>query len=166
VSGLRFSSRNVLACFEEGARRFGWADRDPRPGLRREGRWLLGTGTAAATYPSGAGHAAWAVNSSWPPRSSSPAVANAGSSACAATYGIAVHPGRVCSGGAWSVVLQDHAAGRGHSQAARRLQEDVRRGLAVRDLVGRDGIPGLGRCSPASSPSGCRTTGPTCTAVP
>ncbi|MER8069382.1 xanthine dehydrogenase family protein molybdopterin-binding subunit [Streptomyces sp. NPDC094034] len=54
VSGLPFSSRNLLACFEEGARRFGWAERDPRPGLRREGRWLLGTGTAAATYPSGA----------------------------------------------------------------------------------------------------------------
>jgi xanthine dehydrogenase YagR molybdenum-binding subunit len=53
VSGLPFSSRNVLACFQEGARRFGWADRDPRPGLRREGRWLLGTGTAAATHPSG-----------------------------------------------------------------------------------------------------------------
>ncbi|MFE7355774.1 xanthine dehydrogenase family protein molybdopterin-binding subunit [Streptomyces sp. NPDC057543] len=53
VSGLPFSSRNVLACFEEGARRFGWAHRDPRPGVRREGRWLLGTGTAAATYPSG-----------------------------------------------------------------------------------------------------------------
>ncbi|MFE9557224.1 xanthine dehydrogenase family protein molybdopterin-binding subunit [Streptomyces sp. NPDC006703] len=53
VSGLPFSSRNVLACFAEGARRFGWAERDPRPGLRREGRWLLGTGTAAATYPSG-----------------------------------------------------------------------------------------------------------------
>ncbi|MFE4872279.1 xanthine dehydrogenase family protein molybdopterin-binding subunit [Streptomyces sp. NPDC056682] len=53
VSGLPFSSRNVLACFAEGARRFGWAERDPRPGLRREGRLLLGTGTAAATYPSG-----------------------------------------------------------------------------------------------------------------
>lgn len=53
VSGLPFSSRNLLACFEEGARRFGWADRDPRPGARREGRWLLGTGTAAATFPSG-----------------------------------------------------------------------------------------------------------------
>jgi xanthine dehydrogenase YagR molybdenum-binding subunit len=51
VSGLPFSSRNVLGCFEEGARRFGWADRDPRPGAAREGRWLLGTGTAAATYP-------------------------------------------------------------------------------------------------------------------
>ncbi|MFD3563113.1 xanthine dehydrogenase family protein molybdopterin-binding subunit [Streptomyces sp. NPDC058686] len=53
VSRLPFSSRNVIACFDEGARRFGWAGRDPRPGRRREGRWLLGTGTAAATYPSG-----------------------------------------------------------------------------------------------------------------
>ncbi|MFE2990758.1 xanthine dehydrogenase family protein molybdopterin-binding subunit [Streptomyces sp. NPDC059262] len=51
VSELPFGSRNLLACFDEGARRFGWADRDPRPGVRREGRWLLGTGTAAATFP-------------------------------------------------------------------------------------------------------------------
>ncbi|MFF1567519.1 xanthine dehydrogenase family protein molybdopterin-binding subunit [Streptomyces sp. NPDC058293] len=51
VSGLPFGSRNLLACFDEGARRFGWADRDPRPGVRIEGRWLLGTGTAAATFP-------------------------------------------------------------------------------------------------------------------
>ncbi|MEU9499522.1 xanthine dehydrogenase family protein molybdopterin-binding subunit [Streptomyces sp. NPDC048196] len=54
VSGLPFSSRNLRACFEEGARRFGWADRDPRPGLRRDGRWLLGTGTAAASFGAGA----------------------------------------------------------------------------------------------------------------
>ncbi|MDQ1014404.1 xanthine dehydrogenase family protein molybdopterin-binding subunit [Streptomyces afghaniensis] len=54
VSGLPFSSRNLIACFREGARRFGWADRDPRPGVRRDGRWLLGTGTAAASFPSGA----------------------------------------------------------------------------------------------------------------
>jgi xanthine dehydrogenase YagR molybdenum-binding subunit len=50
-SGLPFSSRNLVACLREGARRFGWADRDPRPGIRREGRWLAGTGVAAATYP-------------------------------------------------------------------------------------------------------------------
>lgn len=55
VSGLPFSSRNLTACFREGARRFGWADRDPRPGLRRDGRWLLGTGTAAASFQAGAG---------------------------------------------------------------------------------------------------------------
>ncbi|MFD5335715.1 xanthine dehydrogenase family protein molybdopterin-binding subunit [Streptomyces hawaiiensis] len=51
VSGLPFGSRNLIACFREGARRFGWAERDPRPGVRREGRWLLGTGTAAASFP-------------------------------------------------------------------------------------------------------------------
>ncbi|MFC9121286.1 xanthine dehydrogenase family protein molybdopterin-binding subunit [Streptomyces sp. NPDC057067] len=53
VSGLPFSTRNLPACFREGARRFGWADRDPRPGVRREGRWLLGTGTAAASFFAG-----------------------------------------------------------------------------------------------------------------
>ena len=50
-TGLPFSSRNLLACMREGARRFGWADRDPAPGLRRDGRWLVGTGVAASTYP-------------------------------------------------------------------------------------------------------------------
>ncbi|WP_432082799.1 xanthine dehydrogenase family protein molybdopterin-binding subunit [Streptomyces sp. WAC 04229] len=54
VSGLPFSSRNLEACFREGARRFGWAERDSRPGVRRDGRWLLGTGTAAASFGAGA----------------------------------------------------------------------------------------------------------------
>ncbi|MFB9466855.1 xanthine dehydrogenase family protein molybdopterin-binding subunit [Streptomyces cinereospinus] len=61
VSGLPFSSRNLLACFEEGARRFGWADRDPRPGVRRDGRWLLGTGTAASSFFAGAAPSTAAV---------------------------------------------------------------------------------------------------------
>ncbi|NGO68964.1 xanthine dehydrogenase family protein molybdopterin-binding subunit [Streptomyces boncukensis] len=50
VSGLPFGSRRLPDCFREGARRFGWADRDPRPGVRRDGRRLLGTGTAAASF--------------------------------------------------------------------------------------------------------------------
>ncbi|MFJ6698068.1 xanthine dehydrogenase family protein molybdopterin-binding subunit [Streptomyces sp. NPDC091272] len=54
VSGLPFAGRRLLDCFHEGAARFGWADRDPRPGQRREGRWLLGTGTAAASFAAGA----------------------------------------------------------------------------------------------------------------
>ncbi|MET9371445.1 xanthine dehydrogenase family protein molybdopterin-binding subunit [Streptomyces griseoflavus] len=54
VSGLPFAGRNLAACFREGARRFGWAGRDPRPGVRREGHLLLGTGTAAASFPAGA----------------------------------------------------------------------------------------------------------------
>jgi xanthine dehydrogenase YagR molybdenum-binding subunit len=46
-----FSSRNLVACLREGARRFGWEGRDPTPGARRDGRWLVGTGVAASTYP-------------------------------------------------------------------------------------------------------------------
>ncbi|MEV0978895.1 xanthine dehydrogenase family protein molybdopterin-binding subunit [Streptomyces sp. NPDC049915] len=61
VSGLPFASRHLIACFEEGARRFGWADRDPRPGLRRDGRWLIGTGTAAASFPAGSAPSTAAV---------------------------------------------------------------------------------------------------------
>lgn len=61
VSGLPFSGRNLLACFREGARRFGWEGRDPRPGLRRDGRWLLGTGTAAACFPAGSAPSTAAV---------------------------------------------------------------------------------------------------------
>jgi len=50
-SGLPFSSRNLVGCLREGARRIGWDDRDPRPGTGRDGRWLVGLGVAASTYP-------------------------------------------------------------------------------------------------------------------
>ncbi|MGK5640808.1 xanthine dehydrogenase family protein molybdopterin-binding subunit [Streptomyces sp. URMC 126] len=53
VSGLPFAGRRLTDCFTEGARRFGWAERDPRPGVRRDGRWLLGTGTAASSFFTG-----------------------------------------------------------------------------------------------------------------
>ena len=50
-TGLRYSSRNLVACLREGARRFGWASRDPRPRARQEGRWHVGTGVASSTFP-------------------------------------------------------------------------------------------------------------------
>ncbi|WP_425575972.1 xanthine dehydrogenase family protein molybdopterin-binding subunit [Streptomyces axinellae] len=51
-TGKPFSSRHLTDCLREGARRFGWHERDPRPGVRRrEGDLLLGTGVASATYP-------------------------------------------------------------------------------------------------------------------
>jgi len=50
-TGHPFSSRGLVACLREGAQRFGWQQRDPRPGMRAEGRWLIGTGVAASTYP-------------------------------------------------------------------------------------------------------------------
>ncbi|MET4924206.1 xanthine dehydrogenase family protein molybdopterin-binding subunit [Streptomyces sp. PSRA5] len=50
-SGRPYSSRHLVECLREGARRFGWRDRDPRPGARKQGRFLLGSGVAAASYP-------------------------------------------------------------------------------------------------------------------
>lgn len=50
-SGKPFSSRDLVGCLREGAERFGWSARDPRPGVRRAGDWLVGTGVAASTYP-------------------------------------------------------------------------------------------------------------------
>jgi xanthine dehydrogenase YagR molybdenum-binding subunit len=50
-SGVPFSSRHLVDCLREGAERFGWSGRDPAPGIRREGRWLVGTGVASSTYP-------------------------------------------------------------------------------------------------------------------
>ncbi|MFF7047636.1 xanthine dehydrogenase family protein molybdopterin-binding subunit [Streptomyces griseorubiginosus] len=50
-SGKPFSSRHLVECLREGARRFGWDGRDPRPGSRAEGPLLVGSGVAAAVYP-------------------------------------------------------------------------------------------------------------------
>ncbi len=44
-----YSSRHLIACMREGARRFGWDKRSPTPGQVRDGRWLVGMGMAAAT---------------------------------------------------------------------------------------------------------------------
>jgi xanthine dehydrogenase YagR molybdenum-binding subunit len=46
---IPYSSRHLIACMQEGARRFGWDKRDPKPGQVRDGRWLVGIGMAAAT---------------------------------------------------------------------------------------------------------------------
>ncbi len=54
VSGLPFSSRNLVACLREGAERFDWAGRDHRPRMRREGHLLVGTGLAATSFSNGA----------------------------------------------------------------------------------------------------------------
>jgi xanthine dehydrogenase YagR molybdenum-binding subunit len=45
-SGHPWSTRNLVGCLREGAERFGWKA-DPY----RDGRWLVGTGVAASTYP-------------------------------------------------------------------------------------------------------------------
>jgi xanthine dehydrogenase YagR molybdenum-binding subunit len=46
---IPYSTRNLVHCMKEGADRFGWNKRNPKPGQVREGRWLIGMGMAAAT---------------------------------------------------------------------------------------------------------------------
>ncbi|MBW6524726.1 xanthine dehydrogenase family protein molybdopterin-binding subunit [Sphingomonas sp. RHCKR47] len=48
TSSKPFSTRRLLDCYAEGARRFGWPDRVPDPGTTRDGEWLIGIGMAAA----------------------------------------------------------------------------------------------------------------------
>ena len=50
-NGKPFSSKHLLECYERGAERFGWAARNPKPGVTRDGEDLIGWGMATATYP-------------------------------------------------------------------------------------------------------------------
>jgi xanthine dehydrogenase YagR molybdenum-binding subunit len=49
LRGVPFSSRRLIECYDEGARRFGWDRRHPLPGQVRDGEWLIGIGMAGAT---------------------------------------------------------------------------------------------------------------------
>jgi xanthine dehydrogenase YagR molybdenum-binding subunit len=51
ATGLPFSSRHLMTCFDQGAERFGWAQRRPEPASMRDGDWLIGWGCATAAYP-------------------------------------------------------------------------------------------------------------------
>ena len=55
ASGLPFSSKHLLECYAEGARRFGWNARTPEPRSMRAGNEFVGYGMATATYPAMAG---------------------------------------------------------------------------------------------------------------
>ena len=48
--GLPWSSKALRACYEQGAERFGWWARDPRPGSMRDGSWLVGYGMAGVSF--------------------------------------------------------------------------------------------------------------------
>jgi xanthine dehydrogenase YagR molybdenum-binding subunit len=48
---LPFSSKSLRQCYEIGAERFGWRDRNLEPRSMRQGNKLVGWGMATATYP-------------------------------------------------------------------------------------------------------------------
>ena len=49
-SGRPFSTRAMRKCITEGAARFGWDRRTPKPRSMRDGRYLIGQGMAAAIF--------------------------------------------------------------------------------------------------------------------
>lgn len=49
-TGLPWSSKALRECYEVGAERFGWAQREPAPGAMRDGRRLVGYGMAGVAY--------------------------------------------------------------------------------------------------------------------
>ncbi|WP_159987336.1 xanthine dehydrogenase family protein molybdopterin-binding subunit [Novosphingobium sp. 18052] len=51
ISGLPFSSRNIVEAWRTGAAKFGWDKRSSVPCSTRDGEWLVGMGCAAGTYP-------------------------------------------------------------------------------------------------------------------
>lgn len=49
-SGRPFSSKALRECYRLGAEKFGWRDRKPEPRSMRDGRWLVGWGTATGVW--------------------------------------------------------------------------------------------------------------------
>jgi xanthine dehydrogenase YagR molybdenum-binding subunit len=51
TKGTAFSSRRLTEAYRRGAEKFGWYSRRGEPRSQREGKWLIGQGTATAYYP-------------------------------------------------------------------------------------------------------------------
>ena len=51
IKGLPYTSRALMSCFDQAAEAFGWKARNPTPGTKRDGDWLVGWGCAASAYP-------------------------------------------------------------------------------------------------------------------
>ncbi len=48
--GKPFSSKELKACYEQGAEKFGWSKRNPEPRSTREGDYLIGSGMATGIW--------------------------------------------------------------------------------------------------------------------
>jgi xanthine dehydrogenase YagR molybdenum-binding subunit len=51
IKGNAYTSRSLMACFDEGAEAFGWAHRKPEPKSMADRDWLVGYGCATSCYP-------------------------------------------------------------------------------------------------------------------
>jgi xanthine dehydrogenase YagR molybdenum-binding subunit len=51
ATGHAWSSKSLRECYARGAELMGWSQRNPQPGLTREGKYLVGMGMASGSYP-------------------------------------------------------------------------------------------------------------------
>lgn len=51
IGGKPYTSRSLMACFDEAAKAFGWSQRTPQARSMSDGDWLVGYGCAATCYP-------------------------------------------------------------------------------------------------------------------
>jgi len=51
IGNKPYSSRSLMACYDQAAEAFGWSQRKPQPGSMHDGDWLVGYGCATALYP-------------------------------------------------------------------------------------------------------------------
>ena len=51
IKGNLYTSRSLMACYDEGAKAFGWAQRSAAPKSMADGDWLIGYGCATTCYP-------------------------------------------------------------------------------------------------------------------
>src|SRR5712671_2579195 len=51
IKGNPFTSRSLMACFDDGAKAFGWSQRKADPKSMADGDWLVGYGCATSCYP-------------------------------------------------------------------------------------------------------------------
>src|SRR5581483_7746836 len=58
IGNKPYSSRSLMACYDQAAEAFGWSQRKPQPGSMHDGDWLVGYGCATALYPTHTGPAA------------------------------------------------------------------------------------------------------------
>jgi xanthine dehydrogenase YagR molybdenum-binding subunit len=58
IKGLPYTSRSLMACYDQGAKAFGWSKRNPQPRSMRDGDWLIGWGCATSCYPTNVGASA------------------------------------------------------------------------------------------------------------
>ena len=51
IGGKPYTSRSLIACYDAGAKAFGWEKRSSTPKSMADGDWLIGYGCATACYP-------------------------------------------------------------------------------------------------------------------